>query len=78
MVLEKNGEVMATGAGAAVLGHPANSVAMLANMLAARGEHIPAGSFIMTGAVTEAIAVAKGDSVTARFQGLGSVSVRFV
>ena len=78
VVLEKNGEVMATGAGAAVLGHPANSVAMLANMLAARGEHIPAGSFIMTGAVTEAIAVAKGDSVTARFQGLGSVSVRFV
>lgn len=78
VVLEKNGEVVATGAGAAVLGHPANSVAMLANMLGARGEHIPAGSYIMTGAVTEAVAVAKGDCVTARFQGLGSVSVRFV
>lgn len=78
VVLEKNGEVVATGAGAAVLGHPASSVAMLANMLAARGEHIPAGSYVMTGALTEAVAVAKGDSVTARFQGLGSVSVRFV
>jgi 2-oxo-3-hexenedioate decarboxylase len=78
VVLEKNGEVVATGAGAAVLGHPANSVAMLANMLGARGEHIPTGTYIMTGAVTEAVAVAKGDSVTARFGGLGSVSVRFV
>lgn len=78
VVLEKNGEVVATGAGAAVLGHPASSVAMLANMLAARGEHIPAGSYVMTGALTEAVAVGKGDSVTARFQGLGSVSVRFV
>ena len=78
VVLEKNGEIIATGAGAAVLGHPANSVAMLANMLGARGEHIPAGTFIMTGAGTEAVAVAKGDTVTARFQELGSVSVRFV
>ena len=78
VVLEKNGEVVATGAGAAVLAHPANSVAMLANMLSARGEHIPAGTYIMTGAVTEAVAVSKGDSVTARFQGLGSISVRFV
>jgi len=78
VVLEKNGEVVATGAGAAVLGHPASSVAMLANMLAARGEQIPAGSYVMTGALTEAVAVGKGDSVTARFQGLGSVSVRFV
>jgi 2-oxo-3-hexenedioate decarboxylase len=78
VVLEKNGEVIATGAGAAVLGHPANSVAMLANMLGTRGEHIPAGTFIMTGAGTEAVAVAKGDTVTARFQELGSVSVRFV
>ena len=78
VVLEKNGEVIATGAGAAVLGHPANSVAMLANMLGTRGEHIPAGTFIMTGAGTEAVAVAKGDTVTARFQELGSVSVHFV
>jgi 2-oxo-3-hexenedioate decarboxylase len=78
VVMEKNGEVVATGAGAAVLGHPASSVAMLANMLAARGEHIPAGSYIMTGALTEAVAVSQGDCVTARFHGLGSVSVRFV
>jgi 2-oxo-3-hexenedioate decarboxylase len=77
VVLEKNGEVVATAAGAAVLGHPAASVAMLANMLGARGKSIPAGTLILTGGVTEAITVAAGDSVTARFQHLGSVSMRF-
>jgi 2-oxo-3-hexenedioate decarboxylase len=77
VVMEKNGEIVATAAAAAVLAHPANSVAMLANMLAVRGEHIPAGTFIMTGGVTEAIAVQKGDSIHVRFQELGSVTMRF-
>lgn len=78
VVLEKNGEIVELGAGAAVLGHPAASVAMLANMLAARGEEIPAGTFIMTGGITAAVAVAKGDNITMRCQHLGSVSMRFV
>ncbi|WP_416053213.1 2-oxo-3-hexenedioate decarboxylase [Cupriavidus basilensis] len=78
VVLEKNGEVVATAAGAAVLGHPASSVAMLANMLGARGRELPAGTFIMTGGVTEAIAVAAGDNITVRYQHLGTVSMRFV
>lgn len=77
VVLERNGEVVATAAGAAVLGHPANSVAMLANMLGARGRELPAGTFIMTGGVTEAIAVAAGDNITVRYQHLGTVSMRF-
>lgn len=76
-VLEKNGQVVALGAGAAVLGHPAASVAMLANMLAERGEEIPAGTFIMTGGVTEAVSVAANDVLTLHVQSLGSVSVRF-
>jgi 2-oxo-3-hexenedioate decarboxylase len=78
VVLEKNGEVVAMAAGAAVLGHPAAAVAMMANHLGARGQEIPAGSFIMTGGVTEAIAVQAGDHVAARFQDLGTVSMRFV
>lgn len=77
VVLEKNGAVVALGAGAAVLGHPAASVAMLANMLSQREECIPAGSFIMTGGITEAIAVQAGDRVTARFQHLGPLSLNF-
>ncbi|WP_068639147.1 2-oxo-3-hexenedioate decarboxylase [Thauera butanivorans] len=77
IVLEKNGEPVAFGAGAAVLGHPAAAVAMLANMLGERGEEIPAGSLILSGGITEAVAVQPGDDVTLRVQGLGSVSVRF-
>lgn len=78
VVMEKNGEAVAMASGAAVLGHPAQSVAMLANMLGARGREIPAGTLILTGGVTEAVAVAAGDNVTVRYQHLGSVSMRFV
>ncbi|MBT7950269.1 MAG: 2-oxo-3-hexenedioate decarboxylase [Gammaproteobacteria bacterium] len=78
VVLEKNGEIVELGAGAAVLGHPAASVAMLANMLAERGEEISAGTFIMTGGITAAVAVEKGDNINMRCQDIGSVSMRFV
>jgi len=78
VVMEKNGQIVAMAAGAAVLGQPAAAVAMMANHLGARGQEIPAGTFIMTGGVTEAIAVQAGDSVAVRFQDLGTVSMRFV
>lgn len=77
VVMEKNGKIVAMAAGAAVLGHPAAAVAALANHLGARGQEIPAGSFIMTGGVTEAIAVQAGDHIAVRFQDLGTVSLRF-
>ena len=78
IVLEKNGEPVAFGAGAAVLGHPASAIAMLANHLGARGEEIPAGTLILSGGITEAIAVKAGDSVCLRVQGMCSVGMRFV
>jgi 2-oxo-3-hexenedioate decarboxylase len=77
VVVEKNGEGVAFGAGAAVLGHPASSLAMLANLLAEREQIIPAGTYVMTGGITEAIGAKAGDHFAARFQALGSVSVRF-
>ena len=78
VVLEKNGEPVALGAGAAVLGHPAAAVAMLVNHLGRRGQSLPAGSLILSGGITEAVPVQAGDNVTLRIQDLGSVSVRFV
>jgi 2-oxo-3-hexenedioate decarboxylase len=78
IVMEKNGEPVAFGAGAAVLGHPAAAVAMLANHLGARGQEIPAGSLILSGGITEAVAVQAGDAVSLRVQGMGSVGMRFV
>jgi 2-oxo-3-hexenedioate decarboxylase len=78
VVMEKNGQVVAVGAGAAVLGHPAAALAMLANHLGARGEEIPAGTLILSGGITEAVAVQAGDAVTLRVQGMGSTGLRFV
>lgn len=77
LVLEKNGAPFAFGAGAAVLGHPAAAVAMVVNLLARRGEGLPAGALVMTGGATEAVPVAAGDFVQLRTQSLGSVSVGF-
>ena len=78
VVMQKNGEIIELGAGAAVLDHPAASVAMLATMLAERDEVIPAGTFIMTGGITAAVLVQRGDSIVVRYQGLGTVTMKFV
>lgn len=69
-----NGEVKERGTGDAVLGHPANSAAMLANMLARKQQKLTAGSVILTGGVTGAVMLKRGDSVSAHVEGLGDVS----
>jgi len=74
-VLEKNGEVVATAAGAAVLGHPAASVAWLVRALAAGGRGLSAGQVVLSGGLTEAIPVAPGDVVVARFDRLGTIEL---
>jgi 2-oxo-3-hexenedioate decarboxylase/2-keto-4-pentenoate hydratase len=74
-VFEKNGELIATAAGAAVLGHPAASVAWLVRELARRGRGLSKGQVVMAGALTEAIPVAPGDTVVARFDRLGTVEL---
>ena len=78
VVMERNGQLVGTAAGAAVLGHPAASVSALIAWLAGAGKALPAGSLVMTGGVTEAVVVAAGDNVTTRVQHLGTVGVRFV
>jgi 2-oxo-3-hexenedioate decarboxylase len=78
IVMEKNGVPVAFGAGAAVLGHPATAIAMLANHLGARGQEIPAGTLILSGGITEAVAVTTGDHVSLRVQGMGSTGLRFI
>ena len=77
VVMEKNGSVVQTGAGAAVLGDPARSVSMLAKMLHARGERLEAGTFILTGGITAAVLVEPGDTITTKYQHLGTVTVSF-
>jgi 2-keto-4-pentenoate hydratase len=77
MVLEKNGEIINTGAGAAVMGHPAASVAWLANKLGEFGIALEEGEIILSGALTAAVDARAGDSFLISFQGLGTVGLRF-
>jgi 2-keto-4-pentenoate hydratase len=77
MILEKNGNIVQTGAGGAVLGHPAVAVAWLANAVSQFGVTLSAGDIIMPGALCGAVDVGAGDLLQASFDGLGTVSVRF-
>jgi 2-keto-4-pentenoate hydratase len=78
MILEKNGEIVQTGAGGAVLGHPAVAVAWLANSVGRFGVTLNGGDIVMPGALCAATDVCVGDLLQATFDGLGSVSVRFI
>jgi 2-keto-4-pentenoate hydratase len=73
MVLELNGEVVSTGAGAACLGNPLNGATWLAQALAARITPIQAGDIVLTGARGSMVALRAGDTVRVTIGGLGSV-----
>ncbi|UVE19699.1 2-oxopent-4-enoate hydratase [Pseudomonas sp. LS44] len=77
MVLEKNGEIVATGAGAASMGSPAVAVAWLANTLGRLGMSLKAGEVILSGSLGPMIPVRAGDNLRVSIGGLGSCSVRF-
>ena len=77
MVLFKNTELQATGAGAAVFGHPAHAIAWLANKLAEFGITLKKDELILPGALSSAVSVVAGDTIEARFGKLGTVTVHF-
>lgn len=75
VVLSAGGVVVDTATGAAVQGHPAEALALAANELATRGASIPAGAIVLSGGMTDAIAVTVGITVRAEFTTLGSLTV---
>jgi 2-oxopent-4-enoate/cis-2-oxohex-4-enoate hydratase len=77
MVLEKNGDIIGTGAGAAALGSPINAVAWLANTLGRLGMGLKAGEVILSGSLAALVPVKAGDQVRVSIGGVGSCSVRF-
>lgn len=77
MVLEKNGVLECTGAGAAALGSPINCVVWLANALGRLGTTLRAGEIILSGSLAAMIPVAAGDSFHLSIGGIGSASIRF-
>ena len=75
--MERDGETVAMASSAAVLGNPVFAVQMLVSWLHERGRILPAGSIVLSGAATEAVPVEAGTAITARFQDMGSITVRF-
>jgi 2-keto-4-pentenoate hydratase len=75
VVLEHNGEVVATASGAASLGHPAAAVAWLVRALHTEGEGLRAGEVVFSGGLTAAAPVRPGDVVVATVDRLGSIEL---
>jgi len=75
-VFTRDGEVVATGAGAAALGGPLQAAAWLDRTLAGLGESLRAGQFIMTGALHAALEIAQGQCFRAEVDRLGPVTLR--
>ncbi len=69
-----NDAEVASGTGAAVLGHPFNAVSWLAGKLAQFGEALRAGDVIMSGSFTRQFPLAAGDRVETTFEGIGAVT----
>ena len=76
-LLYRNGRIEGTGAGGAVLGSPVNALIWLANTLGALGVGLEAGHVVLPGSVCAAIPFGPGDTVSAAFDRIGSVSMTF-
>ena len=73
---EIDGGITGSATGAALLGSPAECVAMLANHLGRYGHQLEAGWLIMAGACTPARPLGVGTVATARYSHVGSVTVK--
>ena len=77
-MLFKNGVVEETGLAAAVLNHPANGVAWLANKIAPHDEQLHAGDVVLAGSFTRPTPAVPGDTFHVDYGPLGAVAFRFV
>ena len=77
VVLEQDGQIVATQTAAEVLGNPLVSLAWAANALGRMGRGLRAGDIVLTGSISKVLRPASGQSVRASFTRLGSVGCRF-
>jgi 2-keto-4-pentenoate hydratase len=77
MVISRNGVLLHTGAGAAVLGNPARCVAWLANKLSSFGATLRRGDVVLSGALHRLVPALPGDVFRAEFGHLGAVTTHF-
>lgn len=76
-LLYRNGVIEESGVAAAVLNHPANGPAWLANKIAPHGEQLEPGQIVLGGSFTAPVFARAGDSFHVDYGPLGSISVRF-
>jgi len=76
-ILARNGVVEETGLAAGVLDHPGNGIAWLANKIAAYGEQLNAGDFVLAGSFTRPIAAMRGDVFHVDYGALGAIDFHF-
>jgi 2-oxo-hept-3-ene-1,7-dioate hydratase len=74
----RNRVIEESGVAAAVLDHPGNGIAWLANKLAAHGVALEAGLVVLSGSFVRPIAVRAGDEFRADYGPHGSISCKFV
>ncbi|MGH3740251.1 MAG: 2-keto-4-pentenoate hydratase [Micromonosporaceae bacterium] len=72
-LVESNGQIVDSATGAAVLGHPAEALALAANDLGRRGLAIEPGQVVLTGGMTDAVPVTAGGALAFHFTHLGSI-----
>ncbi len=73
----RNGQIEESGVAAAVLHHPANGIAWLANKLARHGVILEPGQVILSGSFIRPVEARKGDTFHAEYSSYGSVSCYF-
>ncbi|MBK5073426.1 2-oxo-hepta-3-ene-1,7-dioic acid hydratase [Budviciaceae bacterium CWB-B4] len=77
-LLYRNGVIEESGVAAAVLNHPANGVAWLANKLHPYGVQLEAGQVILGGSFTRPVPARPGDTFHVDYGSMGAISCRFV
>lgn len=73
--LEVDGVIVETGNTSAILGHPANGIAWLANKIAEFGVALEAGDVVLPGTCTRCYRIAGHHQVKGRIAGLGDVTI---
>ena len=76
-LLHRNGVIEESGVAAAVLNHPANGVAWLANKLHPHGRSLEAGQVILAGSFTRPVPARAGDTFHVDYGPCGSIAFRF-
>jgi 2-keto-4-pentenoate hydratase len=76
--LEVDGVVVETGNTRAILGHPANGIAWLANRIAGFGLALEAGHVVLPGTCTRCVRIGGRRRIAGRIEGLGEVTLDLV